>query len=145
MTGKVLEFKKSRLAQMVYKNSFGVNLPPETVQFIRFATATLFNTNAAHVAIVKEGDKYVVLSAPYKLNGVTRKVSYLNPFKYLYYKMFSSIVIMGTVCKAPDVEQYIAVNIGDIEVKFVRTLPQIPSYKLEEILNEQKNTTSITK
>lgn len=145
MTGKVLEFNKSRMAHLIYKNAFGVNLPPETVQFIRFTTAMLFNTNAAHVAIMKEGDKYVVLSAPYKLNAATRKVSYLNPFKYLYYKMFSSIVIMGTVCKVADVEEYLKVTIGDTEVKFVRTLPQIPSYKLEEILNEQKNTTSITK
>ncbi len=137
--GKVLEFTKSRMAHKIYENAFGVNLPPETVQFIRFTTALAFKTNAAHVAVMKEDDKFVVLSAPYVLNPVTRKVAYLNPFKYLYYKMFSSIVIMGIESNLKDVEEYLHATLGGIEVRFVRKLPQIPSYKLEEILNGQKN------
>lgn len=144
MTAQIINMEEARkqargsIGKAMYKQALGVDLSPDQVQFIRFTTALLFKTNAAHVAVLKEEDKYIVLSMPYDIHPLTYKVRYLNSFKYLYRKMFSSIVVGGFECKSSEVQEMLEARLG-VKINFVRQLPQIPSYKLEEILNEQKS------
>lgn len=136
--GNVVEFKKSKLVEDIYKESFGVNLTPEKVAYIRLFSKCLFDSTDTHVAVVKENDTFKVVAVPYYQN-LSRKVSFMNFFKFLYKKTFSKMVVGNCPHKVKDIELFIIDEIikEDVSFEFVRVLPEIPAYKLEEILNEQ--------